>query len=62
MALYASSARYQLGCLLGGDDGERMTREAEATMSAEGIRAPARMAAMFLPGHWRLPKSGITPG
>ncbi len=52
MALHACSARHQLGCLLGGAEGERIRREAETTMSTEGIRAPARIAAMFLPGRW----------
>ena len=52
MALHACSARHQLGCLLGGEVGGRIRREAETTMSSEGIRAPARIAAMFLPGRW----------
>lgn len=55
MTLHASSARYQLGRLLGGDDGERLRREAEAAMSAEGIRAPERIATMILPGRWGRP-------
>jgi hypothetical protein len=52
MTLHASSARYQLGRLVGGDDGERLRREAETAMSAEGIRAPERIATMILPGCW----------
>jgi serine/threonine protein kinase/tetratricopeptide (TPR) repeat protein len=59
MALYACSARHQLGCLLGGDEGERIRREAEAAMSAEGIQAPARIAKLMVPGRWG-PASSLT--
>jgi hypothetical protein len=52
MTLHASSARYQLGRLIGGHDGERLRRESETAMSAEGIRAPERIATMILPGRW----------
>ena len=52
MTLHASSARHQLGRLLGGDDGERLRREAETAMSSQGIRAPERIATMILPGRW----------
>jgi hypothetical protein len=52
MKLHMWSARRQLGCLLGGDEGDRYIDQADAAMQAEGIRAPARVAAMFLPGRW----------
>ncbi len=58
MAIYGWAARHRLGLLLGGAEGARRVREAEAALSAQGIRAPARYAGMLLPGLW---ESG-TPG
>ena len=52
MLLYAAAARHQLGCLLGGDEGDELRRQGESAMVSEGVRAPARMATMFLPGRW----------
>jgi serine/threonine protein kinase len=52
MAVYAAAARHQLGVLQGGDDGARLVQDAEDTMHARGIRAPARFAAMLVPGRW----------
>jgi hypothetical protein len=52
MALYAASARHQLGLLLGGSEGARLVGEAEDAMSAREVRAPARFAAMLVPGRW----------
>jgi hypothetical protein len=52
MNLHMWCARRQLGCLLGGQEGGRYVALADAAMQAEGVRAPARMAAMFLPGRW----------
>jgi serine/threonine protein kinase len=52
MNLHLWSARRQLGCLLGGEEGERYVAQADAAMQAEGVRAPARMATMFVPGRW----------
>jgi eukaryotic-like serine/threonine-protein kinase len=52
MALHAAAARHQLGCLLGGDEGAELRRQGETAMTAEGVRAPARMATMILPGRW----------
>jgi hypothetical protein len=52
MKLHMWCARRQLGCLLGGEEGDRYIAQADAAMQAEGIRAPARMARMFLPGRW----------
>jgi serine/threonine protein kinase len=49
MALHAAAARHQLGCLLGGDDGMEMRRQGETAMAAEGVRAPMRMAGVFVP-------------
>jgi hypothetical protein len=37
---------------LGGDEGDRYVAQADAAMQAEGVRAPARMAAMLFPGRW----------
>ena len=52
MSLFALCARRQLGCLIGGEEGERSVAQADAAMQAEGVRAPARMAAMMAPGRW----------
>jgi hypothetical protein len=52
MQLYMWCARRQLGCLLGGEKGDRYVAQADAAMQEEGVRSPARMATMFLPGRW----------
>jgi hypothetical protein len=52
MGLHAAVARYQLGWLLGGDEGAELRRQGERAMTSEGVRAPARMARMILPGRW----------
>ena len=52
MLVHVWSARRQLGCLIGGEEGDGLVAQAEAAMRAEGIRAPARMATMLLPGSW----------
>jgi hypothetical protein len=49
MALHAAAARHQLGCMLGGDEGVEMRRQGETAMAAEGVRAPMRMAGVFVP-------------
>jgi hypothetical protein len=52
MQLHAWAAEYQLGLLVGGDEGAtRVARTAEA-MRGEGVRAPARMAGCLVPGRW----------
>jgi hypothetical protein len=50
--LHAWAARHQLGLLLGGDEGAVLVAQAEQAMTTEGVRAPARMAGMLLPGRW----------
>ena len=52
MRLYASAAQYQLGCLVGGDEGDALRSEAERAMTAEGVRAPGRAARWMVPGRW----------
>jgi eukaryotic-like serine/threonine-protein kinase len=52
MSLHAAAARYQLGCLLGGEEGDALRRQAESAMTAEGVRAPVRAAGMLAPGRW----------
>ncbi len=52
MGLHAAAARHQLGCLLAGHEGAELRRQGESAMAAEGVRAPARMATMILPGRW----------
>jgi hypothetical protein len=50
MGLYAAASRRRLGLLLGGDEGRDLVRAADAWMSVQIIRNPARMAAMYTPG------------
>jgi hypothetical protein len=52
MWLHAWAARHRLGSLLGGDEGAALFAQAEQAMTAEGVRAPARMAGLLLPGRW----------
>ena len=52
MSMHGAAAARQLGALLGGEQGRAMIAEADATMAAEEIRAPARWAAMLLPGRF----------
>jgi hypothetical protein len=50
LALHAAVARWHQGRLVGGAEGERWIREAEAFQRSQGIGAPERMAAMIAPG------------
>ncbi len=50
MNLYAAAARRRLGQLIGGDQGRSLMAEADAWMTAQGIRNPARMTAVYAPG------------
>jgi hypothetical protein len=52
MALYAAAARRRRGELRGGMEGSDLTASADAIMSAQNIRDPARTATMFVPGAW----------
>jgi len=52
MTLHAAAARRWLGTLVGGDDVLGLIAESEAAMQGEGIKNPARMAAMLAPGAW----------
>jgi eukaryotic-like serine/threonine-protein kinase len=52
MAMYAAAARYQLGSLLGNEEGRSLLRQGEDAMKAQDVRVPARFAAMYLPGCW----------
>jgi tetratricopeptide (TPR) repeat protein len=54
MALYAAASRRSLGVLLGGDEGRELVRAADAWMTSESIKNPARMTAMFAPGFAKL--------
>lgn len=50
MALYAAAARCQGGLLRGGDEGRARLTAGEVWMRGQGIVAPARIAAMLVPG------------
>ncbi len=52
MALHAWAARYQLGSMLGDEEGRALVAQAEQAMTAEGVRAPARIARHLVPGRW----------
>jgi eukaryotic-like serine/threonine-protein kinase len=49
---YVHAARYQLGSVLGGDEGSTLKAAAEERMTAQGIRVPSRFAATLVPGRW----------
>ncbi len=48
--LFAHAARHRLGHLLGGDEGATLRRTAHDAMARQGVRAPATMLDMLLPG------------
>jgi hypothetical protein len=50
MRLWAWAARRRLGELLGGDEGGDLVARADAWMTDQAIRNPARMTAMLIPG------------
>jgi hypothetical protein len=50
MRLYAAAARRRLGQLLGGDQGRGLIVQADVWMTGQGIKNPARMTAMLVPG------------
>jgi hypothetical protein len=54
MSGYATAARYQLGSLLGGDEGRQLALRAEEAMTAQGIRVATRFAGTLVPGRWRV--------
>jgi hypothetical protein len=50
LRLHGASARYQLGKLLGGSEGEEHVAAAEEIMTSEGVVKPARFAELYVPG------------
>ena len=50
MALLASAVERRLGALLGGSEGSALVSAADAFMTRQTIRSPARFAAMLTPG------------
>jgi eukaryotic-like serine/threonine-protein kinase len=54
MAMHSAAARYQLGSLIGNDEGNALVQKGEAAMIAQDVRAPARFARMWLPGRWKV--------
>jgi hypothetical protein len=49
MAMHAAAARYQLGSLLGGDEGRTLVQQAEGAMRAQDVKVPSRFARIWLP-------------
>jgi tRNA A-37 threonylcarbamoyl transferase component Bud32 len=50
LGLYTAATRRRLGQLIGGDQGKALVAEADRWMTAQGIRNPARMTAVYAPG------------
>ncbi|HTU89005.1 MAG TPA: AAA family ATPase, partial [Gemmataceae bacterium] len=50
LGLFAAATRRRLGQLIGGDQGKSLIAEADRWMTAQGIRNPARMTAVYAPG------------
>jgi hypothetical protein len=50
MLLYAESARWQLGKLLGGERGQTYIQAARAFMTSQGIHNPVRLLHVYTPG------------
>jgi hypothetical protein len=48
---FAEAARRALGMLIGGEQGDAMVRQAEASLRAHGYRNPASHTAMYIPIH-----------
>jgi eukaryotic-like serine/threonine-protein kinase len=49
MILHATLARRRLGELTGGTEGARAIAEADAWLTAQGVRAPERLTRLFMP-------------
>jgi hypothetical protein len=56
MVLHAASARAALGGLLNDAAGLALVQQAHEAMDAQGVRAPARLAAMLVPGFRMTPQ------
>jgi len=52
MPLYASVARYRLGTIEGGVEGQELARAAEKAFTDRGVRNVVRFAGIWLPGRW----------
>jgi eukaryotic-like serine/threonine-protein kinase len=50
MRLHTAAARLRLGRQLGGEEGRALCAEADAWMTGQGVRDPARVAALLVPG------------
>jgi serine/threonine protein kinase len=48
--LFAQAARHRLGRLVGGDEGAKLCDDVRAFLARQGVRDPAAMLAMLLPG------------
>ena len=53
MRLYAATARYRRGRIIGGELGDELVKSAVSTMSDEGIVKPERIANLMVPGSWK---------
>jgi serine/threonine protein kinase/tetratricopeptide (TPR) repeat protein len=53
MGIHAAAVRYQLGVLVGGEEGLELVAKASDAMTSQGICVPVRFANMMLPGRWR---------
>ncbi len=63
MRAFAAAARYGLGSLVGGEEGDRHLLQACTWMESQGIKNPRRMATMLSPGFLVLaPGTPLCPG
>jgi hypothetical protein len=50
MRLHAAGVRWELGRLVGGDEGAALSAGAEETLRSAGVRSPVRMVTTFTGG------------
>ena len=50
MGLYVAAAKRQKGRFTGGDEGEKLVREADDWFTGQGVENPAKFADFLVPG------------
>ncbi len=59
LGLQTEAARYQLGRLLGGEEGRDLLAHAERVYAVQGVRVPSRFVQMVAPGQFEARGSGV---